>query len=100
MFTLWVSDPEAEQSAASLGVNIGSLSDNIDEVGLAHFYEHLLFMGTEKYPSENEYENYFSRNGVYSNAYTDLDKTVFYFNVDNGAFKRAIDRFVQFFYFS
>ena len=94
---LLVSDPEAEQSAASLGVNIGSLSDNPDEVGLAHFCEHLLFMGTEKYPSENEYENYLAKNGGYSNAYTDLDKTVFYFNVDNDAFEGAIDRFAQFF---
>ena len=94
---LLISDPDTEQSAASLGVNIGSLSDNLDEFGLAHFCEHLLFMGTEKYPSENEYENYLSKNGGNSNAYTDLDKTIFYFNVDNDAFEGAIDRFAQFF---
>ena len=94
---LLVSDPEAELSAAALGVNIGSLSDNPDELGLAHFCEHLLFMGTKKYPSENEYEDYLSKNGGESNAYTDLDKTIYYFDVDNDAFEGAIDRFAQFF---
>ena len=94
---LLISDPEAEKSAASLGVNIGSLSDNPDELGLAHFCEHLLFMGTKKYPSENEYGDYLSKNGGFSNAYTDLDKTIYYFDVDNDAFEGAVDRFAQFF---
>ena len=94
---LLVSDPEAEQSSASLGVNVGSYIDLPNEMGLAHFCEHLLFMGTEKYPSENEYEEYLSKNGGDSNAYTDGDKTVYYFDVDNDAFEGAIDRFAQFF---
>ena len=94
---LLVSDPEAESSSAALGVNIGSLSDNPDEMGLAHFCEHLLFMGTEKYPSENEYEDYLSKNGGNSNAFTKSDKTVYYFNVNNEAFEGALDRFAQFF---
>ena len=95
--TLIVSDPEAENSSASLGVNVGSLIDPPDELGLAHFCEHLLFMGTEKYPDENDYDEYLNRNGGESNAYTGLDKTVFYFDIDNEFFEGAIDRFSQFF---
>ena len=94
---LLVSDPEAERSSAALGVNVGSFIDLPDELGLAHFCEHLLFMGTEKYPSENDYEKYLSKNGGFSNAYTNGDKTVFYFDVDNDAFEGAVDRFAQFF---
>ena len=94
---LLISDPETETSSASLGVNIGSLSDKPDEMGLAHFCEHLLFMGTEKYPNEEEYEEYLAKNGGYSNAYTDDDKTVYYFNINNDAFEGALDRFAQFF---
>ena len=94
---LLVSDPEAENSSAALGVNVGSFIDNPDEMGLAHFCEHLLFMGTEKYPSENEYEEYLSKNGGFSNAFTGGDKTVYYFNVVNDAFEGAVDRFAQFF---
>ena len=94
---LLVSDPEAEQSSASLGVNVGSYIDLPDEMGLAHFCEHLLFMGTEKYPSENDYEEYISKNGGNYNAYTVGDKTVFYFNVNHDAFEGAVDRFAHFF---
>ena len=94
---LLVSDPDTDKSSASLAVNIGSLTDNPDELGLAHFCEHLLFMGTEKYPSENDYQDYLSKNGGNSNAFTSLDKTVYYFNVDNDAFESALDRFAQFF---
>ena len=94
---LLVSDPEAERSSAALGVNVGSYTDNPDENGLAHFCEHLLFMGTEKYPSENDYEDYLAKNSGSSNAYTSGDKTVYYFDVANDGFEGAIDRFAQFF---
>ena len=94
---LIVSDSEAEKSSAGVAVNVGSLIDLPNEMGLAHFCEHLLFMGNEKYPSENDFEEYLSKNGGESNAYTDNDKTVFYFDVNNDAFEGAIDRFAQFF---
>lgn len=45
---LLVSDPETDISATSLSVNVGSMSDPWDIQGLAHFLEHMLFMGTEK----------------------------------------------------
>ena len=94
---LLVSDPDSDKSSASLAVNVGSLTDSPNELGLAHFCEHLLFMGTEKYPSENDYDGFLSKNGGESNAFTDMDKTVYYFNVDNDAFESALDRFAQFF---
>ena len=94
---LLISDPETEKSSAALGVNVGSLTDKPDELGLAHFCEHLLFMGTEKYPSENDYGEYLSKNGGSTNAYTDQDKTIYYFDIDNVAFEGGLDRFAQFF---
>lgn len=39
-------------------------------VRLAHFLEHMLFMGTEKYPIENAYSSFLSSHGGMSNAYT------------------------------
>ena len=94
---LLISDSDLDKSSAALAVNVGSLTDSPNELGLAHFCEHLLFLGTEKYPSENEFDDYLSKNGGDSNAYTGLDKTVYYFNVDSNAFEGAIDRFSQFF---
>ena len=70
---LFISEPDTNKSSASLGVNIGSLVDELDAPGLAHFCEHLLFMGTEKFPSENEYSEYLSKNSGYSNAFTSND---------------------------
>ena len=55
MKVLLISDPDTITSSASLAVNIGSLMDKKDSQGLAHFCEHLLTMGSKKYPAENEY---------------------------------------------
>lgn len=40
--------------------------------GLSHYLEHMLFMGSKKYPSENEYDDFISKHGGFSNAYTEL----------------------------
>ena len=55
---LLVHDDEAQKSAACCNVSIGSFADPIDAMGLAHFLEHMLFMGTESFPDENDYSSY------------------------------------------
>ena len=52
---LLISDPEADKSACSLDVNVGCAMDPKPLYGTAHFLEHMLFMGTQKYPDEEEY---------------------------------------------
>ncbi|KAK3874449.1 hypothetical protein Pcinc_020613 [Petrolisthes cinctipes] len=94
---LLISDPATDKSAAALDVHIGSMSDPRELPGLAHFCEHMLFMGTEKYPSENEYNKYLAEHGGSSNAYTAADHTNYYFDVAPEAFPGALDRFSQFF---
>ena len=94
---LFISDPNANKSSAALGVNVGNLLDKPDEQGLAHFCEHLLFMGTDKYPLENAYSNYLSKNSGTSNASTSTDRTIYYFDVSNEGFEGALDIFAQFF---
>ena len=54
---LIISDQDAQKSAAALSVGVGSLQDPQEAQGLAHYLEHMLFMGTGKYPEENEYNN-------------------------------------------
>ena len=94
---LLISDKDADKSAAAINVNIGSLFDPKDFPGLAHFLEHMLFMGTKKYPGENDFSEFLNKNSGYSNAYTDLDSTNYYFEVNNENFLPALDRFAQFF---
>ena len=92
-----LSDPSFNISAASVSVQVGSLDNPNDRQGLAHFLEHMLFLGTEKYPDVDEYSTYLRTNGGYANAYTSSDLTNYQFQVLPDAFEGAIDRFSQFF---
>jgi len=58
MRCILISDKETDKSAASLDVKVGCALDPKPLYGTAHFLEHMLFMGTEKYPSENEYSKF------------------------------------------
>lgn len=94
---LLISDPTTDKSAAALSVEVGHLSDPDDIPGLAHFCEHMLFLGTEKYVNENDYMTFLSENGGSSNAATYADTTKYYFDVVPKKLPEALDRFSQFF---
>jgi len=94
---LLVSDAKFNKSGASLVVNVGQIDDPADREGLAHFLEHMLFLGTEKYPDVSEYGSYMRQNGGYTNAYTASDITNYQFEVSHAAFAGGLDRFAQFF---
>jgi insulysin len=53
-----VSDPQTDKAAAALDVNVGHFSDPDEVPGLAHFLEHMLFLGTEDFPDENSYSSF------------------------------------------
>ena len=92
-----LSDAKLNKSSASLAVGVGSLSDPKSRQGLAHFLEHMLFLGTKKYPDVSDYGNYLKTNGGYSNAYTARDRTNYHFEIRHDALEGALDRFAQFF---
>ena len=94
---LLISDPETTTSSAALGVNVGFFAENGDIEGLAHFCEHLLFMGNKRYPSANEFDDYITKNGGLYNASTLGDRTIYYFDVNNEAFEGALDIFSEYF---
>ena len=97
MKVLLLSDPKLNLSSASVAVGVGSLSDPPGRQGLAHYLEHMLFLGTNKFPSPAEFGEYLRRNGGYNNAYTAGDRTNFHLEVRPEAFDGALDRFSQFF---
>ena len=94
---LLVSDPKFNKSAAAMLVEVGSLNNPRERQGLAHFLEHMLFLGTEKYPGVDDYGSYLTQNGGYDNAYTAGDHTNYHFQVNHEALDGALDRFAQFF---
>jgi len=97
MRVLLVSDPKTDKSAASLVVFRGSFQDPEGYQGLAHFLEHMLFIGTAKYPEVDAYQEFVSKHGGSSNAYTASNHTNFYFDIQPEQFRDAMDRFSQFF---
>jgi len=94
---LLVHNKETDKCAAALAVNVGHFNDPHNRQGLAHFLEHMLFLGTKKYPSGSEYQKFISQHGGSNNAWTATEHTCFYFDVHHQHFTEALDRFSQFF---
>lgn len=92
-----VSDPAAEKSAAALSVGLGASSDPEDYPGMAHYLEHMLFMGSRQFPEPDGFMAFTAEHGGMTNAYTGLDITNYMMLVENEAFPEALDRFSSFF---
>jgi hypothetical protein len=60
-----------KKAAAALSVGVGHFSDPWNMQGISHFLEHMLFMGSEKFPDENDYDAYLTAQGGMSNACTE-----------------------------
>ncbi|CAH2986249.1 unnamed protein product [Chilo suppressalis] len=88
---------EEKLAAVALCVGVGSYSDPQDIQGLAHFVEHMVFMGSEKYPKENEFDAFIKKKGGSDNASTDCEMTTFYFEIQEKHLPQAMDMFSQFF---
>ncbi|KAK4779447.1 hypothetical protein SAY87_015553 [Trapa incisa] len=91
------SSSQSKKAAAAMCIGIGSFCDPYEAQGLAHFLEHMLFMGSTEYPDENEYDSYLSKHGGSSNAYTEAEHTCYHFEVKQEFLKGALQRFSQFF---
>ena len=92
-----ISDPKASDSAAAVSVRVGSWNDPIEAPGMAHFVEHLLFMGTRKFPRESDFMQYIRDRGGNYNGMTLPDRTVYGFSVPHEGFEGGLDRFSHFF---
>lgn len=87
----------SRHAAACLTVGVGSMADPPELRGLAHYLEHMLFMGSAKYPDENAFEAFLSTHGGYSNGATECETTRYLFEVGPAHLAQALDMFAQFF---
>ena len=85
------------KSALSLTINTGFYDDPEEFPGIAHFLEHMLFMGTKAYPEENHFMNFLSKNSGNTNASTTAEFTTFYFDIISKETSQALNIFSQFF---
>ncbi len=94
---LLVSTSNIKKSMVSLSVKVGSASDPVGQEGMAHFLEHMLFLGTKKYPQVGDYQEFFTSHQGSFNAYTATENTNYHFEIPHEHLVAAIDRFSQFF---
>lgn len=92
MKVLLISDPDATQSLGSIALPIGSLADPKDQQGLAHYTEHMVLMGSQKYPTPSEFSEFLSKHSGSYNASTGGTRTAYFFEVEHDAFEEATDR--------
>jgi len=78
---LLISDPDVHRSAAALSVGVGHLHDPVEKQGLAHYLEHMLFLGTKKYPEVGSFKKFLDEHSGGSNAYTGGAITNYFFQI-------------------
>ena len=111
---LLISDVNSPSSAAAMTCGVGNLCDphiftSLDPttrgedghyqplLGLTHLLEHMLFLGTTKYPNEGEYKYIVNKHGGTRNASTSSETTTYQFEAPSTHFIDILDRFAQFF---
>eukprot|EP00439_Symbiodinium_sp_Y106_P078356 s981_g17.t1 len=107
MRVLLASDPDAITASSALSVHVGFYSDPEelalrvvavgDIPGLAHFCEHMLFLGTKEYPEENSFESFLVANSGSQNAFTSESSTTYFFEVSPSGLRESLQRFASFF---
>ena len=90
---LLIQDEKATKAAVSLDVYVGSGEDPMEFQGLAHFLEHMLFLGSKKFPKVDEFGDFVAGHGGSHNAFTSLKHTNYFFDVDANHLAGALDRF-------
>ena len=94
---LLASDAAAAKGAASMDVQVGYMSDPSALPGLAHFCEHMLFLGTKPFPDEGEFERLVAGGGGSNSEETAAEETNYYFDVNGDTLEPTLARFAGFF---
>jgi insulysin len=79
-----------------MAVGAGAVMDG-EVLGLAHFTEHMLFLGSEKYKNPSHFVDFITSKRGSRNGRTKMNTTIFQFKVDKESFNDAFDIFSRFF---
>ena len=82
--------PGVESVATSVMVGVGSRYEEKTTNGISHFLEHMVFKGTQKYPTTDDV-NFIERLGGLQNAYTDIDITCYHNKVLSEDWKSGLE---------
>jgi predicted Zn-dependent peptidase len=81
---------------ALVAFDAGARTERAEENGMAHFLEHLVFKGGEKYPSYRDVNETAERLGAQLNAYTSHDLVAFHITCRSETAPRAVDLLTDF----
>jgi predicted Zn-dependent peptidase len=82
--------PSVRSAALGFFVHTGSRGETVEEAGLSHFLEHLLFKGSDRFASA-EIDQLFDAMGAELNAGTDKESTTVYARMLDQHLPRAFD---------
>jgi zinc protease len=95
-FRYYIRENRQPQGRAELrlAVNVGSVLEDDDQLGLAHFVEHMAFNGTRHFPKQDIgtfMQSLGMRFGAHVNAHTSFDETVYELQIPTSS-AAVIDR--------
>ncbi|MEA2389580.1 MAG: hypothetical protein QOG41_2353 [Thermoleophilaceae bacterium] len=88
--------PGTRAVTALVAFDAGARTERPDENGMAHFLEHLVFKGGEKFPTYRDVNETAERLGAQLNAYTSHDLVAFHITCRSEAVMSAIDLLTDF----
>lgn len=75
-----IQNKDTNIGSACMNVDVGSMDDTPGIDGIAHYLEHMLFMGSDMFPGGSYFLTQISNNGGHSNAFTSDDMTQYFFD--------------------
>lgn len=81
---------DTQISSINIGVKVGAFNESLNEKGISHYIEHMLFKGTENRTFQKLNDDLEALGGEY-NAYTDLSQTVYSISCLEDELKSAIE---------
>jgi predicted Zn-dependent peptidase len=89
---VWIEPrPESESVTALLVVRVGSRYETRANNGISHFVEHMVFDGTEKWPTEEAVADAITHRGGHWNGWTDEETTTYFVQLAQHDFDLALD---------
>jgi predicted Zn-dependent peptidase len=72
-------------------IKAGSRDEGVDNNGVAHFLEHMIFKGTQKRPNASVISQEIDSIGAYVNAFTDKENTAYYIKAAGNHLPKALE---------
>ncbi len=90
MDVIVIEDHRAPVVLQAVEYKVGGADEAPGKTGLAHFFEHLMFKGTKKYP-KNSFDRLLDENGAERNAFTNLETTFYYERANVAQLEQLMD---------